>query len=185
MADDQADIDDFLSDEPQKKESIVPLLAALGIVSVLAVGAGWFLGGQLAAGNQTAAMQDAAEKEPEKKAEKKEDKEKTDNVAAEYKKGGDPKIVRLDPIIVSLAGNSGTFLRMELAIILKDGADAQSDEDRLRIGSELAAFTQTMSIDQISGPSGFMHLREDLLDRARLSTAGAAQDVLVLSWVSE
>lgn len=183
MGDETADIDDFLSDEPKKKkDSFLPFLAALGLISVVAVGAGWILSDRLGGSNwqpeASAKNADTGKKTAEKG-------DKPSQSGSVYVDHGPSKVVKLEPVLVSLAGNSKTFLRMELALVLDEDAPKQNEEARLRVGSEIASYASTLSIQQISGPSGFLHLREDLLDRARLATAGAVNDLLILSMVAE
>ena len=180
MADDKASIDDFLSDEPKKKESFLPFLAALGLISVVAVGAGWIVSSQLSQdSSDVVSLEEKPAKDEDKSA------EKGDKQTSKYIGDGSSQIMKLDPVLVSLADGSDTYLRMELALIFDKDAGNQNEETRLRIGSEITSFASTLTLKQISGPSGYLHLREDLLDRARLATSGEVKELLILSMVSE
>ncbi len=164
----------------QKKESPVGFLVVLALITLVAVGAGWFLGGLLVhppSGSENAA----------KPAENLNDTVKSDQpleseTKNQYSESG-PLLV-LDPIIVTLRKSNNVFLRLELAVV--GGNDASFNEaTKLKIGSEVAAFAQTLTLQQISGPSGYLHFREDILDRARLSTEGQVKDVYIISMVAE
>lgn len=181
MADDEASIDSFLSDEPKKKESIMPFIAAIGVVSLVAVGAGWFVSGLLAPTNTAQAPTETA-KANDKAA--KGDKPESDE-EGESAVTTPAQVMRLEPVLVSLSDNTNTYLRMELALVFGEEGGDQSEEAKLRIGSEIAAFARTLTLRKISGPSGYLHLRDDLLDRARLATSGAVKELLILSLVSE
>jgi flagellar FliL protein len=42
-----------------------------------------------------------------------------------------------------------------------------------------------LSIDQIEGPSGFQHLREDLNDRVRVRSEGKVLELIIQSLILE
>ena len=166
---------DLKAPEP-KKSSIVPTIIALVIVTGAAAGAGWFLSGMLSESKMTETAEVMPAKEA-KKEEGKESKDKKDPVPS----GG---VVKLDPLIVKLDRNN-TFLRLELALIAKEDVNLHGEETKARIGAEIATFARTLTLQQISGPSGYLHLREDLLDRAQLATEGQIKDLLIMSMVAE
>lgn len=168
-------------DEAPKKESPLPFIMVMVVLSLVAVGSGWYLTSLLqppkmekAAKTQTANEEPVAEDDAEEEvAEDEEDSEP------------DPAAILLDPIIVALQRSENTFIRIELALIPNRGAEIGDQESRLRIGSDVAAFVQTLQLHQILGPTGYLHLRDDLLDRARLVTDGQVKDVLIVSMVAE
>ena len=173
------------------KESAIGFYIAILLATVIAVGTGWFLGGMLevdpnAKKAESVAAQDKLQEGAEY-GEKEDDGKK--EAKAEYKAKGGKKassnIVTLEPILVALRNSNNAFLRLELAIIMNEGAYLDETEGKLRLLSELSAFSKTMTLRQISGPSGYLHFREDLLDRAILSTKGGVRDLLILSMVAE
>ena len=168
-------------DEAPKKASPLPFIMVMVVLSLVAVGSGWFVAGLL----QPPEMDKAATSEPASDEPASED-EPEEEVAEEEGEGEpDPAAILLDPIIVALQRSENTFIRIELAIIPQRGAEISDQESRLRIGSDVAAFVQTLQLHQILGPTGYLHLREDLLDRARLVTDGQVKDVLIVSMVAE
>ena len=171
------------SDAPKGKSSNLGYFGVLFALALIAIGAGWF-GADLF---QLSKM-DASDKAqaPEIKVKNKEKKE-----TAEAKGDGDepgmakPETIILDPIIVALQKSDNAFMRIELALVPAEGAEISSKEELLRIGSDIAAFTQSLTLQQISGPTGNLHFREDILDRVRLVTNGKVKDLLILSMVAE
>jgi len=165
-------------EDEEKPDSVIPFIIAFAIVSVIAVATGWFISsGQLAAvpEKQLAEMDNT----------KKEEKAKKDE--ADEKKVSQPgnQVVKLAPIIVKLVGGLNTWLRIELVVIANQDSDLESAGKKELIANDITAFLRTLSLNQISSPSGYLHLKEDLLDRANLSTAGNALDVLIVTMVTE
>jgi flagellar FliL protein len=46
-------------------------------------------------------------------------------------------------------------------------------------GQDVLAYIRTLSLAQIQGPSGLLHLREDLNERVRLRSKGAIQELVL------
>jgi flagellar FliL protein len=44
---------------------------------------------------------------------------------------------------------------------------------------DILSYIRTMSLAQIQGPSGLLHLREDLNERARLRSKGVIQELVL------
>ncbi len=84
--------------------------------------------------------------------------------------------VELPPIITNLAAPSETWLRLELAVRFVGQPDTETVE---MIHQDLLAFARTMRLEQIQGPSGFLHFKADLAERASIRSGGAAKAVLV------
>jgi len=163
---------------PKKGEGIVGLIAALAVVSTVAVGAGWYVGSNLMGGKQ--AKMATAEAAADMKID--------DQTAAKDDEHGDEPasdVVKLNPIVTNLSNYDDTWLRLELALIFQPGQGFASEAENLRVQSDLANFIQTVKLPQISGPSGLLHLREDLTDRVRIATKGRVKEILILSMVAE
>ena len=174
--------EDKSGEVPEKKESPIAFVGALIALALVAVGAGWFMVEQLQPRPSTPVVTTVvAPKDSDKK---KEGTEETSDESGE-EAIVETDVIILDPIIVALQKNDNTFLRIELAVIPEEGADVFGREVILRIGSDIAAFTKTLTLQQISGPTGFLHFREDILDRARLVTKGQVKDLLVIAMVAE
>lgn len=154
------------------KESLLGLVIALVVLSIIAVAVGWLVAEQLNTQVTATTVQQTQESKKESEPDEQPVLPKQDAIL-------------LDPIIIALHRSENTFMRIELALIPEIGSDIDNQETRLRIGSEIAAFVQTLTLSQISGPTGYIHFREDILDRARLTTNGKIKDVLIMSLVAE
>ncbi len=160
-----------------KKESGAGFLVAMVLGTFLALGSGWFVG-TLMMPSKTSVQKPAMEQ--------KETNEKGDSESEESNPvAASENVATLEPIIVILRNSENTFLRLELAIVMHDDAPTLSTEDKFLLKSELSAYSRTLSLRQISGPSGYLHFRDDLLDRVRLISETGVKDVLVLSMVAE
>ncbi|MEM7069140.1 MAG: flagellar basal body-associated FliL family protein [Pseudomonadota bacterium] len=168
--------------EEDKKPSSMGFILGLVIVTGIAVGAGWFLGGQFVPKPDDKEMLAEVTKNPD---ELKKDDADSEEMEEGYKKTEDNPVVKLDPIIVALRDSENAFLRLELAVVTGKDEEIYGDESKLRIVDAISTYSKTLSIKQISGPSGYLHFREDVLDVARLSTEGAVKDILILSMVAE
>ncbi|MEM7289378.1 MAG: flagellar basal body-associated FliL family protein [Pseudomonadota bacterium] len=181
-------IDDFMGDAPEpKKESSGGFIVALALGTVIAAGTGWFLGGQFTPQSATDAMskQEMTAKDEEKEEKKAKADEKDEDMEDAEAPSNPDNIIALDPILTVLQDSDNVFMRLELAIVLNERADEFDTESKLRLHSDLSALSRTLTLRQISGPSGYLHLRDDLIDRARLISDGIIKDVLVLSMVAE
>lgn len=171
---------------PPKKDSMVGFIIGIVVLTVVAVGAGWFLGGFFVEKKPEKIKESAAfievgsKKEKDKKGK---DDEKTEK--SEEEKTKSTSILRMEPILVALRKSNNAFMRLELALVFYGDPSDFDEEHILRLHSDLSAFARTVSLRSISGPSGYIHFREDIVDRARLASEGKINDVLILSMVAE
>lgn len=183
------------ADEEQEappKESSMGFYLAILIATVIAAGSGWFLGGMLTVSPKVqkeveTEINAGVGKKPETDGKGKAKGDEKASKSGDEKKGGygENGLVTLEPILVALRNSNNAFLRLELVLVMNKGAYLEDEESKVRLISELSAFSKTMTLKQISGPSGYLHFREDLVDRARLSTNGDVKDVLIMSMVAE
>lgn len=96
--------------------------------------------------------------------------------AVQKRQVGDLTTVELPVIITNLAAPSGTWIRLELAVRFHSSPEPTLIED---IHQDLMAFVRTMQLEQISGPSGYMHFKSDLAERAAIRSEGTADSVLI------
>lgn len=173
----------------KKKGGLMGTIIPLVVCSLIAVGAGWFIAGQLASPPSEGAMK-TANKEKEDghgggKAKKKSGHGEEDAHESKRESSAGTGVVVLDPILVALKNSQNAYLRLEIAVVADTGANLDSEENKIRLGSEIGAFVQTLSLAQMSGPSGYLHFREDITDRIRLFSEGAVKEVLIMSMVAE
>ena len=159
--------------QEKKPESIKGILAVILMVSVFAVGAGGFIGMQLASGIE-------AQETP------------THAIMAEDKDEGEEHSTsvigttfELEPVLAALAGDDSPWMRLEL-VLITDGDDMlEGPEMKARIRNGIVSMIRNLTLAQISGASGLIHLKEDLLDTARLVTQGHVLDLMIMSIVAE
>lgn len=87
------------------------------------------------------------------------------------------------PVVTNLANSETDWIRLESSIVFKSGTDLNPDIMVAETRQDLLAFLRTVSLAQIQGPSGLLHLREDLNERVRLRSKGSIQELIVESLV--
>ncbi|MGJ7040804.1 flagellar FliL protein [Shinella sp. BE166] len=169
--------------EEKKKPSLVITIAAIAVLTVLALGGGWLVGNMLAPPPTDKPVEEVA--------------------AAEAAAGGDGHgggaegdaaeavphistpangVVLLDPITSNLAYPSDNRVRLEVALMFKGVPDVVLAEE---IHQDIMAYMRTVSLQQVQGPRGFQYLREDLQERVDLRSEGRVTNVMFRSFVIE
>ena len=163
---------DFAEDEGGKKKSgLIVTIAVVAVLSLIAGGGGWLVGGLIAP--KVDVPETAADAAPlgegDKKEEKAEDKPREN-------------VIALDPITTNLSYPSDNWIRVEVSLVFNDEPD-----DRLadRIHQDILAYLRTVSLQQIEGPRGFQYLRDDLRERVKLRSEGRVNDLLMRTFVIE
>ena len=149
------------------------IILPLAILTLLAAGLGGGVGIQLASTVEKSVSEKAKEKPPEPDAE-----------PLRYA-SKDTVMEALKPIVANLAAPSQTFVRIEASIIFKNGALPNAQIAAAQIRDDIMAHLRTLSLGQLEGPSGLLHLREDLNERARLRThfVGERPRSEALAWI--
>ncbi|MBB3935569.1 flagellar basal body-associated FliL family protein [Aureimonas phyllosphaerae] len=90
----------------------------------------------------------------------------------------------LEPILTDLASPPGTQVRLEAGLLLSLSEDESVDQTVLasQIQADTLVFLRTLELAQIEGARGLLHLKEDLLERAKLRST-AVKDVVVRSLI--
>ena len=144
----------------------ISVLAIL-IITLMSVGAGGFFGMQIPAMTKTG---------PDKP-----------KVVAPTEPGPPPtSLVRaLPPITTNLAHPSTTWIRIESSIVVSADMGPEASVIAARMSEDIIGYLRTVSIEQIEGPSGFQHLREDLNDRVRVRSEGKVLELIIQSLILE
>jgi len=95
------------------------------------------------------------------------------------------QLLALDPITTNLASPSTTWIRLEVSLVVEEDIEQDPDVLKRTIAEDLLGYLRTMSLDQIAGPSGFQHLREDLSDRVRIRSEGRISGIVITSLLLE
>jgi flagellar protein FliL len=97
---------------------------------------------------------------------------------------GSMQTVPLPPVITNMA-NTNSWVRMEASLVY-DGAEGNLPSTLpAEITEDILALMRTLTLAHVAGPSGFLHLKGDIVERANQRSGGRVKDVLVLSLVFE
>ena len=108
------------------------------------------------------------------------------SLANKEAKGEPPKesFVTIPAILTGLSSPVGAQARLEMGLVLRQEGGEKVDEAALtnQVQADTLVFLRTLELAQIEGSRGLLHLKEDLLERARLRSP-AVVDVTVRSLV--
>lgn len=147
------------------------LVIPLAVLTLLAAALGGGVGIQLASTVEKSVTEKAKEKPPEPEAPPLRYADK------------DTLLEALKPIVTNLAAPSQTLVRLEISIIYKNGTLTNPQLAAAQIREDVMGYLRTLSLSQIEGPSGLLHLREDLNERAQLRTEGQVDEVVIQTLV--
>jgi flagellar protein FliL len=91
----------------------------------------------------------------------------------------------LPPITTNLARPTSTWVRIESSIVINTDLGPDANVITAQMTEDIVAYLRTLTIDQVEGPSGFQHLREDLNDRVRVRSQGKVSEVIIQSLIIE
>lgn len=92
---------------------------------------------------------------------------------------GNIAIKKLAPVVTNLTGSESDWVRVEASIVYKPGDEQHPDVLMAETRQDILSYIRTMSLAQIQGPSGLLHLREDLNERARLRSKRVIQELVL------
>ncbi|QRM30133.1 flagellar basal body-associated FliL family protein [Microvirga sp. VF16] len=92
---------------------------------------------------------------------------------------GNIAIKKLAPVVTNLTGSESDWVRIEASIVYKPRDEQHPDVLVSETRQDILSYIRTMSLAQIQGPSGLLHLREDLNERARLRSKGVIQELVL------
>jgi flagellar FliL protein len=98
-------------------------------------------------------------------------------VASPY--SGDIAIKKLAPVVTNLAGSGSDWVRLEASIVYKAREEQNPEVMAGETRQDILGYIRTLSLAQIQGPSGLLHLREDLNERVKLRSKGAVQELVL------
>ena len=148
-------------------------LVAVIILTLIGAGAGAFFGMQIPALLQSGAPADAqhaADAHAEKAAAKDADA---------------LQIRQLPPVTTNLASPADAWIRLEVAAIVKEQSPPEIEAIVAKLPEDIVAYLRTLTIEELEGPSGYQHLREDLNDRVKIRSKGKVTELIVQALVVE
>lgn len=176
-------------EQPKKKSGLVPSIIAVVVLSAIAVGAGWFVASQKSPSKMASVEKESTKKAGNKKPKKAHDKDKGDSDhgdgdAAELY-AEENVFTKFEPFIVNLPLSGNSLVRLELGMLAESGYSIERPATQAEIVSGISTYLKTVELELYSGPSGYLHLREDLLERAQLTSDGKVRKVFILSMAVE
>ncbi|MGY6707023.1 MAG: flagellar basal body-associated FliL family protein [Rhizobiaceae bacterium] len=147
--------------------SLVIQLAVLAVMTVGAIGAGWFSATMISDRQAPA----AGEPTPDRA---------TEIRTSEMSNG--IGIVHINPITTNLGTPADMWIRLELSLVFNGEPDVAMAE---LIHQDLLAYLRTVKVHQIQGASGFQHLKADLSERAEIRSEGVVREVLIRTMLVE
>jgi flagellar FliL protein len=92
---------------------------------------------------------------------------------------GDVAIKKLAPVVTNLVGSGNDWVRLEASIVYKASQEQNPDVMLAETRQDVLTYIRTLSLAQIQGPSGLLHVREDLNERVKLRSNGAIQEIVL------
>ncbi|MBS0242947.1 MAG: flagellar basal body-associated FliL family protein [Proteobacteria bacterium] len=96
----------------------------------------------------------------------------------------DQQLLQIPSLVTNLAGEKAPWVRLEASVILDGQAPVQTAL-AAQLAQDATSLLRTLTMQQISGPSGFQNLRQELLDRFATRTGGRVSDLTIQSMVIE
>lgn len=160
----------------RKGPSLVAVLAAFIIVTLVAAGAG--------ALPTLLAMRSAPQVAPDKGGPDSSGHDKKgDDHAAAAKPAERSNLRELPPIVTNLASPADVWVRLEATLLVDAPPTPELDAAIAETGADTLAFMRTVSLAQLQGASGLQHLRQDLNERAAIRTRGKVREFIIHSLV--
>lgn len=94
------------------------------------------------------------------------------------------KLVTLTPVIAELPDSDNTWLRIEASVVV-DATTVGESVVAAEVAADIAAYLRSTTLVQLEGPSGYINLRQDLVDRARIRAPGKVKDLVIHGMVLE
>lgn len=156
---------------PKKKNTLIPTVGALVLLSLVGGGGGWLTGKLIAPAPkpaETAASTHAAEGEKTGEGEK----------AAP----AIPNLLELAPILTNIGYPAENLIRLQVGLIFDGPPDPALAET---VNQNIMTYLRTLSLQQLQGPRGFTYLKGDIEEIASLRSQGRVTKVLIRTFVVE
>lgn len=97
-------------------------------------------------------------------------------------KEGQALVTSLEPIVTNLSDPADIWIRLELVLTSKAPFEAGIAD---QIHQDLFAFVRAMRLSELAGPSAFINLKAELLERAKQRSQGLVEAVYVKTLLYE
>jgi flagellar protein FliL len=183
--------------EKKKGSSLITQIIVLLVMSGLAGGAGWGMSSFMTA--QQIAAGDAGTVPGEGHETSKPEGAKHETAAAVDAHGapsggghggskeGEPaslmgSALLLEPIVTNIASPQDVWVRLEIALVAQTPLEEKLTQT---IREDMFAYVRTLRLSQLEGPSGFINLKADMLDRAKTRSEDKVSAVLIKTLLFE
>lgn len=92
-------------------------------------------------------------------------------------------LVDLPPVVTNLGAPTDTWVRLEASIVFDRKRVLQPEVMAAEIAADELAYLRTVSLGQISGPTGLANVRQDLTDRAVVRSGGRVIELVLKTLV--
>jgi flagellar FliL protein len=139
------------------------LIAAIVVLTLIAIGAGALAGLHLfAAAERVADAKKTATPPP---------------LASSY--AGSARLRKPSPIVTNLGAPANNWARIEASMV----TDSMSDEDAgilaAHISEDIVTYLRSATVAQFEGSRGLQHLRDDLTERANIRSSGKIRELII------
>ena len=149
--------------------SLMVFIAAMALLTLIAVGAGCMVGMKLVGQIKT-----GVEEKPKPKAEER---------PLETRHMGDASMRDLSPIVTNLAAPADAMIRLQASIVFESKTLPHPEVIAAEVTEDIVSYLRTVSVPQIEGASGLQHLRDDLNERASIRSDKKVREVIIQSLV--
>jgi flagellar FliL protein len=151
-----------------RKGSMVHAIAAFAVLTLVAAGSGTLLGFHLVGSVEDAIKTKAAEDAPAPP-------------QPLYPVG--TSLLKVPSVVGNLASPQDVWVRVEASVIVAEKEIASPDVLAGEIAEDILAYLRSVSLEQIEGPSGLLHLKEDLNDRVAIRSNDQVRELIIESLV--
>lgn len=88
-------------------------------------------------------------------------------------------LLALQPIITNLAAPAGIWIRLESSVVIDKMPAKEADVLRKEITEDVHAFLRTLTLPQVEGAMGLLHLKEDINERLAVRGKGKAKEIII------
>lgn len=155
---------------PKKKNTLIPMIGAVALLSLVGGGGGWLTGTLIA----PAPAPKPAEATPPSSGEH--------GGGAEAVAPALPNLLELGPILTNIGYPAENLIRLQVGLVFDGPPDPALAET---VNQNIMAYLRTLSLQQLQGPRGFTYLKSDLDEIAGLRSQGRVTKVLVRTFVVE
>ena len=160
------------------KSKLMPTIAAVGLLTLVAIGGGAGVGFLLDGTAPPPAPVVAAAADPEPTDGKKE------VAASEPSPTAKSQILKLEPVVTNVTSPADVLMRVEASIVIDPEKVENSALLAAQIQGDTLTFLRTIDLAQVEGSRGLLHLREDLRERAQLRSP-AVSDYLIQALIAQ